>query len=164
MNGISIDFPSGWKTRAATEPWGGRIAFDAPDVDVIFDPTFRDDLYLAVVSEPLGNKAPRDWVRDHTGSPRLGICYSGGSGGIYPGFQGNPAWFQKCHEPTGRGGDIVIFATPTRGYVIYLHVADEPSLQAIYDEQWFSEEGGVLETVELRPEDALDTVNPSESP
>ena len=164
LNGLSIGYPSGWQTRAATEPWGGKIAFDAPDVDVIFDPRFRDDLYLAVVSEPLGSKLPRDWVSDHTDSSPLGVCYTGGAGGIGEGFQGNAAWFQDCDEPTGGGGSIVIFATPTRGYIIYLHVADEPRLQASYDAHWFWGQEGVLKTVELRPEDALDTSSPSGSP
>ena len=167
INGISIDYPSGWQRRAATRPWGGKIAFDAPDVDVIFDPTFRDDLYLAVVSERLGSKSPRDWVRDHTDSPSLGVCYSGGAGGIGQGFQGNPAWFQTCHDPRtdGQDGHIVIFATPTRGYIIYLHVADERRLDATHNGLCCPVDGtGLLETVELRPDEALDTVNLSESP
>jgi hypothetical protein len=130
----------------------------------MFDPRFRGDLYLAVVSERLGSKSPREWILDHTDSHPLGSCYSDRAGGIGNRFQGNPAWFQECHEPTGGGGHIVIFATPARGNITFLHVADEPSLQAIYDGNLFSHEGGVLETVELRPEDALEAVNPSESP
>ena len=166
LNGLSIGYPSGWKTRAATEPWGGKIAFDAPDVDVIFDPRFRDDLYLAVVSEPLGSTSPRDWVTDHY-VPLFSACNGGGGGGIGQGFQGNPAWFQYCHEPSGGLDHMVIFATPTRGYVIYVHVADWRHLGATYDGDWFwsiPDESGLLSTVELRPDDALDTVNPSESP
>jgi hypothetical protein len=166
LNALSVGYPSGWQTRAATEPWGGRIAFDAPDVDVIFDPKRRDDLYLAVVSEPRGSETPRDWVSNHTDSASLGVCYTGGGGGIGEGFQGNAAWFQECQEPHGAGGHIAIFATPTRGYVIYLHVADDPSLQATYDGDWFwgpGEAGGVLKTVEL-PADTLGTVRPTGSP
>lgn len=51
-------------------------------------------------------------------------------------------------------------STATRGYVIYLHV--EPRLGASYDWDWF--EAGLLETVDLRPEDALDALNLSETP
>jgi hypothetical protein len=170
LNGISIGCPSGWEARAAIEPWSGKIAFDAPDVDVIFDPEFRDDLYIAVVSEPLGSTSPGAWVVDQYTSRSLGVCYTGGSGGIGRGFRGNPAWFQSCWDPSDdqvREGDIVFFATPTRGYVIYLHVADKRRLQATYLGGWFggdSHESGWLGTVELRPEDAVDTVNPSGSP
>jgi hypothetical protein len=64
-------------------PWGhGELAFDAPDVDLIFDPTLKDDLYLALVSEPLGGMSAKGWVTAQTfdfGS--LGICLDGGGGG-----------------------------------------------------------------------------------
>ena len=166
LHGLSIGYPSGWRTRAATEPWGhGELAFGAPDVDVIFDPTFREDLYLALVSEPLGGKSAAEWVTAHW--PRLasvGICKgSRGSGGGGDTLDGNYAWFEYCDERHGAAlGHVVIVATATRGYIIYLHVADERRLQATYDTHWF--ERVLLKTVDLRPEDALDAVSPSESP
>jgi len=162
LNGLSIDYPAGWRTRVATEPWRGKIAFDAPDVDVIFDPKFGKDLYLAMVSEPVGSKSPRDWVTDHIDSPSLGVCYAGGSGGMGNGFLGNPAWFQECHGPGSRG-QILFFATASRGYIIFLHAANDRRLKATYNAHWFWGRDGVLKTVEL-PEDASDTSNPSASP
>lgn len=61
-----------------------------------------------------------------------------------------------------------MFATATRGYIIYAHVGDERAerlLKANYEgkfaQGWF--ERGVLKTVVL-PEDALDSGNPSETP
>jgi hypothetical protein len=165
LHGLSIGYPSGWRTRAATEPWGGTIAFDAPDVDVIYDPRFRDDLYLAVVSEPIGTTSPEDWVnqslavRDRSS---LGICQGGGGGGRGHGFQGNPSWFQYAEEPNGALCHFVIFGTATRGYIIYLHVADERHLQTIYKSHWFWGKDGVLSTVEL-PESAPDASSPSVS-
>ena len=171
LMGLSINYPSGWKTRAATESWGhDALAFDSADVDVIFDPTFRDDLYLAVVSEPLDGKSPRDWVYYTLGgtSSTLGICQVGGGGGAGDPFQGNFAWFEECLEPHGASGGFVMFATGTRGYIIYAHVGDERAerqLNATYEgkfpQGWF--ERGVLTTVVL-PEDSLDTVNPSGAP
>jgi hypothetical protein len=170
LNGLSIGYPSGWRTRAATEPWRhDALAIDAADVDVIFDPRFRHDLYLAVVSEPLGSKSPRAWVSDTLGDvSSFEICQLGGGGGAGNGFQGDPAWFWECGEPHGGSGGFVMFATATRGYIIYAHVGDaraERLLRATYEgrlaQGWF--ERGVLKTVVL-PEDALDTVNPSESP
>ncbi len=158
LNGLSIGYPSGWRTRAATEPWGhGEVAFDAPDVDVIFDPMLRDDLYLAVVSEPLGGKSATEWVTAHwTRLPSVGICKgSGGMGGGDDTFDGNYAWFEYCDERHGAArGNVLIVATATRGYIIYLHVPVERRLQATYDTHWF--ERVLLQTVDLRPEDALD--------
>jgi hypothetical protein len=158
LNGLSIGYPSGWRTRAATEPWGhGEVAFDAPDVDVIFDPMLREDLYLALVSEPLGAKSATEWVTAHwIRLPSVGICKgSGGGGGGDDTFDGNYAWFQYCDERHGAArGNVVIVATATRGYIIYLHVPVERRLQATYDTHWF--ERVLLKTVDLRPEDALD--------
>jgi hypothetical protein len=158
LSGLSIGYPSGWRTRAATEPWShGEVAFDAPDVDVIFDPMLREDLYLALVSEPLGAKSATEWVTAHwTRLPSVGICKgSGGGGGGDDTFDGNYAWFGYCDERHGAArGNVVIVATATRGYIIHLHVAVEGRLQATYDTHWF--ERVLLKTVDLRPEDALD--------
>jgi hypothetical protein len=162
LHGLSIGYPSGWQTRAATEPWGHHaVAFGAPDVDVIFDPTLRDDLYFAVVSEPLGGMSVSDWVNIFP-FQSVGICTGpGGFGGGSGTLDGANAWFQSCDEPHGASGHVVAVATATRGYIIYLHVGDERRLQAAYDADWFE---AALETVDLRPEDALDALNPSESP
>jgi hypothetical protein len=160
VHGITIDYPTGWKVRPATEPWNhDRVTFDASNVDIIFDRTLRDDLYLALMSEPLGGKSAMEWV----GEPNLplGICTGGGGGGNDT-FQGNYAWFWYCGERHDGRGNVLVVATATRGYVIYLHVADERRLQAIYDMHWF--ERVLLKTVDLRPEDALVAPSPSASP
>jgi hypothetical protein len=165
LNGLSIGYPSGWETRPATELWGhGEVSFGSPGVDVIFDPALQEDVYLAVVSEPLGDKSGSDWTYDMLGNlETLGICSraegSGGGGGDP--FHGYYAWREQCGAPAGTD-EILIFGTATRGYIIYLHVADKPRLQATYglDAAWWK---GVLQTVEL-PEDALNTPDPSASP
>jgi hypothetical protein len=164
LNGLSIGYPARWQTRAATVPWGhSGLAFGAPDVDVIFDPTLRGDLYFAVVSEPLGDTSGREWVSGvWTDLPSVGICnepVSGSAGGSFV-LDGADGYIESC------GGDAVtgntaIVATATRGYIIYLHVADERRLQATYDRDWFE---AALETVDLRPEGAADASNTSESP
>jgi hypothetical protein len=172
LHGLSIGYPSGWRTRAATEPWGhDEVAFGAPDVDVIFHPTLQDDLYFAVVSEPLDGK-PGSGVHAYRQPfdllPSVGICNRAvGSGGGSGRLDGNPAWFQGCGTPFG-SDSVVTVATATRGYIIYLHVGDGRLPQATIDElskdvngDWFE---AALETVDLRPEDALDALNPSESP
>jgi hypothetical protein len=84
----------------------------------------------------------------------LGICHGGGGGGggAGHGFQGNPSWFQYAEEPNGALCHVVIFATATRGSIIYLHVADERHLQTTYKSHWFWGTDGVLSTVELPDE------------
>jgi hypothetical protein len=175
LNDLSIGYPSGWRTRAATEPWGhGEVAFGAPDVDVIFDPTLRDDLYIALVSEPLDGQAGVDWVSqvdqrvERTLMCKHGVGYSGHDGSL----DGNYGFFISCGTPFGKDS-FAIVATATRGYIIYLHVGDEvPATYPVPDFEGdaFSDrsdgDGGdaALETVDLRPEDALDALNPSESP
>jgi hypothetical protein len=160
LNGLSIGYPPGWRTRAATEPWAHDVvAFDAPDVNVIFDPTLRDDLYLAVASEPLRGTPARTWVSDELRS--FGVCQGGGGGGVGNGFQGNPAWFAYAHEPHDALCHFVRFATSTRGYIIYFHAAAH--LQATHSEHWFWGRDGVLNTVTL-PDQASDAQSPLASP
>jgi hypothetical protein len=154
LHGLSIGYPSGWRTRGAIEPWGhGEVAFDAPDVDVIFHPRFREDLYFALVSEPLGGQSGQDWVNIFP-FQSVGICKgNGGYGGGAGTLHGNYAWFQGCDEPHGASGHVVAVATATRGYIIYLHVGDEVPATPVPK---FEGRGGALKTVDLRPEDALD--------
>jgi hypothetical protein len=168
LHGITIDYPAGWKVKAATEPWGhGPVAFGASNVDVIFDPKLRDDLFLALVSEPLGGKSATEWV-DHTPwDQNVGICKDkpgwGGGGGRYSVDGAVDGWFESCGpKPKFQDSNqLVAVATATSGYIIYLHVGDDRRLLATYDGDWFE---AALETVDLRPEDAVDALNPSESP
>jgi hypothetical protein len=159
FNGFSVGYPSGWRTRAATEPWGqGEVTFDAPGADVIFDPTLGEDVYLAVVSQPLGAMSNTEWVYDIDLSS-VGICTGGGGGGGNGTFHGWDAWFESCGEPHGASGDVVIVATATRGYIIYSYVAGD-RLEATHRHLLKS----MVKTVELRPEDAVEVSNTSASP
>ncbi|HZA26432.1 MAG TPA: hypothetical protein VE915_02135 [Actinomycetota bacterium] len=169
LHGLSIGYPSRWRTRAATEPWrGGDVAFGAPDVDVIFHPTFQDDLYfLAVASEELGAPWSQSWGDGAVS--RLGAVPVGGwvncpeaSGGASERgamVDGVVGVFESCISRFV-AGYVVAVETATRGYVIYLHVEGERRVRT-YDSDWFE---AALETVDLHPEDALDALNPSESP
>jgi hypothetical protein len=172
LHGLSIGYPYGWQTRAATEPWGhGAIAFDASDVDVIFDPTLREDLYLALVSEPLDGRSGHDWVNAMMSHLEpLGVCNGGGGGGNDT-LHGHYGWFWSCGR--GQRTILAIVETATRGYIICLHVGDDvPMTYPVPDFEGaafeVAPEGGVptglLETLDLRPEDALDASSPSVSP
>ena len=147
LHGISIGYPAGWQTRPATEPWNhGAVAFDAPNVDVIFDPTLQDDLYFALVSEPLGGRAPDDWCCSEPPAS-AGICdgSDGGGGGAYI-LADAEGWVASCGGPAG--GHSLTVATDTHGYIVYLHVADDLLLRETYDWDWFE---AALETVDLHP-------------
>jgi hypothetical protein len=148
LHEVTIGYPTGWEVRPATEPWGGgRLTFDASDVDVIFDPTRGEDLYLALVSKPLGGQSREDWVSGDFWKP--GICAkttSGGAGPIH--FDG-----AKRYDTVSCGGGPIDaarghylrVATDTRGYLIYLHDADlERSFQP-----GISFFNALLETLEL---------------
>ena len=147
IHGISIDYPSGWKTRPATEPWNhDAFTFDAPGVDVIFDPTLQDDLYFSLASKPLGGQSAEDWCCSELWASAE-VCETGGNFGRFT-VGGAEATIRGCDGFANRFEDHVVqVATATHGYVIYLHVGDDPILQATYNEDWFD---AALETVELR--------------
>lgn len=149
---IAIDYPADWQTRPASEAWNyDAVTFGASDVDVIFDPELEGDLYFAIVSEPLNGQAWDTWCCGPL-IERTGICArASGFGGGSTTFAGNPAWVQSCGYGEGKpdAGDHVAFvATPTRGYIIHLHVGNARLLET-YDEGWFE---AALRTLDLRSE------------
>ncbi len=145
-HGFSMGVPEGWQTRLATEPWtGGQLDFDSPAADVIFDPRRGNGLYLLVASQPFVDMSEDAWrasvlqwtCRGHRG----GEMWSWSVDGAYSYQQG------PCNS-----GSII--ATDTRGYLIRMVASsDEPGLADTYDWDWLK---SVLETVDLRPEDAFD--------
>jgi len=147
VHGISVSYPEGWIARAATEPWTDCLycphVFSAPQIDVLHVPPDFDDLFLRIASQPIGESAPEDWVAAQMASD------------------------ERCTttEPiivdgaTGlSGGDtclVAVVTTAGRGYHIDLYVwPDDLDLVAQYDRAWFEE---VLATVQLHPEDAIDS-------
>jgi hypothetical protein len=161
LHEITVGYPAGWVVRPAIEPWsGGRLTFDASDVDVIFDPALGDDVYLVLVSEPLGGLSKEEWVRDDPWRP--GICAEtegAGAGSIY--FGGAKRyWSVSCSGggSSSASGHYLRVATDTRGYLVYLHVAglrgtDEPP----YDVDFFN---GLLETLRLEYQDLRSITSP----
>ena len=146
IHGISIDYPSGWHVRPATESWNHEaFTFDAPGVDVIFDPTLQEDLYFSLASEPLGGQSAEDWWGSALAWAADEVCETGGTYGAlsWDGWRG-------ATRGCDRGADQVIaVATATHGYLIYLHVGDDPIRRARYD--WNNFFGPLtVDTVELR--------------
>jgi hypothetical protein len=159
MQGISIDYPSDWQVRPATEAWQLSPAlFEAPDVDFIFDPALGERLYIALASGAASvsqlNSSHDTWPSIETVS---GVCdgrnwgeqgdWGGGWGRIT--VDGVIAWGGYCNgsDPNGAINHYAFVETATRGYVIYLHVG-EPRLRQTYDGSWLD---GLLATVDLLP-------------
>ncbi|MEX2135659.1 MAG: hypothetical protein WEB29_01690 [Chloroflexota bacterium] len=146
-HGISLSYPEGWIAQAATEPWTDStfpLSFQVPQVDWLYDPTLRADLFLAIASQPIGDSTPEDWVAEQMASDEgcgttEPIAVDGGTGLIGAGH---------C--------DVAVVTTAGRGYWIQLYTSgDDPLAVAPYDRAWFEE---VLATVALHPEDAVDTL------
>lgn len=146
IHDVSIEYPSTWEVRPATETWDrGAFTFDAPGVDVIFDPIHQDNLYLSIASAPLDGQSAEDWCCSELWAA-VEVCESGGNFGRFT-LDGAEANIRGCDGAANQFEDHVVqAATNTHGYVIYLHVAPDQNLQEIYTEDWFD---AVLETIDL---------------
>ena len=156
LNGMSMSYPAGWQVRPATERWtDGVMSFGAPGVDVIFDPTYGEDLYLAVASEPLPFESQPDeaWRAGVTLPP----C-GGGHGGSVLTFDGASGWVSSCGGLPSH--QSALLTTSTHGYAIVLNLGERALLGA-YSDAWFV---SVLETMDLRAQDAPLQPNPSDAP
>jgi hypothetical protein len=143
INGLSIDYPASWHTRPATEPWtGGELSLYSPAADVIFDPALGDRLYLLLASERYGGRSQDAWRDEVLAWTCPGGIHDFGSWKV-----------DGAHaEHGGPCNSGVIAFTDTRGYLIRLVASsDVPGLADTYDWDWLK---SVLETVDLRPEDA----------
>ena len=132
LNAISMSYPAGWQTKPATEPWARTpLAFDSPEVDVIFDPALGNDVYFALVSEPLDGRSPRDWCCS-TPIEALDLCKLNGDGpggghgaGAYTIDGAEVGW--RVTAGCGSGGILSLsVATATRGYIIVLYLGNAP--------------------------------------
>ena len=163
-HGFSISYPTGWVTRPATEPWTGHGSgcvipipcFVSTDGDVIYDPvSLAGNLWIVVASQPLGGTSGEQWEDDLLAVLRSdGICEPPIEPVTIDDSEG-----KLCSSATAvtRAGD--------RGYLILLYVSgDDPTVGITYDQAFFNE---MLATVQLIPEDAVDTASssaPSASP
>lgn len=167
IHGISIDYPAGWQIRPATEPWtGGELSFDSPAADVLYDPVLGDRLYLVVASQPYGDLSQNEWQNKVLTWTCLGFPDAGGEVWSWR-VDGFHAWQQgPCNS-----GSLIF--TDTRGYLIRLVASSgEPGLADTYNWNWLAGldktgptgDPSVLESADLRPEEAVDAPSPSQSP
>ncbi|MDH4112974.1 MAG: hypothetical protein OEV60_09905 [Actinomycetota bacterium] len=145
IHGISIDHPSGWQTRPATEPWTGEaLDFASPAADVIFDPALGDRLYLVVASQPFGGLSQDEWRNKAIDWLCTGEGMAAGSWTV----DGADAFVLECDSTR----QAALAFTDTRGYLIRLVVpSEDPGLARKYDFDWFKP---VLDSIDLRPEEA----------
>jgi len=145
--GISIAYPQGWTTQAATKQApDADVSFPGPETDLIYDPIKRDQLFLTLSSLPLDKTPPASWIAqaattlECTGTTPITV--DGVSGAL-------------CSQ-----GDVALVPTGGRGYVIRLYTGDGigSALVAVYTPDWFRT---VLGTVKLSPEK---TISGSPSP
>jgi hypothetical protein len=142
--GFSISYPTGWLTRPATRQWTtGFPDFITEDGDVINDPVQESSLWIMVASQPLADTSATQWMDDmlaqqgaDCAAPIETITLVGGQGKV-------------CGTP------IAVASAGDRGYLITLYVSrDDPAIVATYDQTYFRE---ILATLQLRPDDAVDT-------
>jgi hypothetical protein len=153
--GFTISYPAGWVPRPATETWTtGFPDFSTTTGDVIYDPVLQGNLWIVVASQPLADgTTSTQWVDDLLASAGLGgvdTC----DGPIEPVMiDGNQG--RRCVSPSAA------VAAGGRGYAVVLYVSgDDPALAVAYDRAYFD---GILATLRLQPQDAVDSV-PSASP
>ena len=140
-NGISISYPTGWVPRAATEPWPvGEVVYQGSlFADVIEDGSFSDTAFLALASRPLGDTPFDQWAADYLAL--LGAC-----------IQTEPVTVDGATGVISLDCPMALVPAGGRAYLIWLYRIDDRS-------QFLD----VLETADLRPEDAIDTA-PSATP
>ena len=145
-NGVTIAYPAGWSTQAATEPWTTAWpSFDEPTGDFLYDPTLRDHLFIALSSQPLPRGTePGQWASDTLASDEC--------------VPSSPVTVDGATGLVGVGCNAAAVTLDGRGYLIVLYTSgDEAWLDDAYDRAWFEQ---LLTTVDLQPEDAAG-VSPS---
>jgi hypothetical protein len=151
-NGFSISYPTGWVTRPATDPWTtGYPDFASTGGDIIYDPVLEHNLWIMIASQPLAGKSATQWLDDLlAGLGPADICHAPSEPVTIDGTQG-----RLC-------GASAATSAGDRGYLIWLYTSgDDPAAVAGYDQAYFND---ILATLQLRPEDAVDTpASPSPS-
>lgn len=153
VHGIALDYPSKWQARAANEPFdfGPAPAFDAPNVDVVFDSALQDQLYFALVSWKLKVTPTNDGCCSALLQATPSCSEAGGPWWVDYTLDGSDHGFiRECHDEDGTLRHTVAAAKGGRAYIIEFRVLS-PALQETYDADWFRT---ALDTVHLFPVEA----------
>jgi hypothetical protein len=147
-HGFSIAYPETWSTRPATAPWiSGFVDFSQESGDILYHPELEGNLWLAVASQPLGDRTPAEFeadvwqmlVADDPASDCAATAQpttiDGAAGVICP--------------------QVALVTKDGRGYFIVLYTSgDEAWIGDVHDDAWFA---SVLATMKLDPASAVDT-------
>jgi hypothetical protein len=152
IHGFSIEYPLGWQTRAATQPWAGEaLTFDSAAADVISEPVLGGRVHLEFASQPYEAGSESQW-RD---AVLRWLCNGDGAALGSWTVDETDAIVIGCGST--RSGLIAF--TAGRAYLLRLVVpADDSLLAELYDWDLFKR---IVSTADLRPEDAIDNVDAS---
>ena len=145
--GLSVSYPAGWQTRAATTPWPGTEPppFGSDEGDLMYDPALTDRLFVGAASLPLAGADGGEWAEaavnlvgwDDTCATVEPIAIEGADGAV----------LSACPGSTPRAGAWA----GDRGYLIWGYGLDD---QYGTDEVAAFRE--ILATVRLDPASADD--------
>ena len=148
-HGFSIAYPETWSTRHATTPWtSGYVDFGHEGGDILYDPSLEAQLFLALASQPLGDRTPAEY---EAGVWQMLVDDDPAS---------DCAQTAKPITIDGAAGvicdNVALVTDGGRGYFILLYTSgDEAWIGEVHDDAWFA---SVLATMKLHPEDAVDAV------
>jgi hypothetical protein len=144
FHGVSLRYPEGWAAQKATEPWpeGGPPNLSDPTGDDLLDGDFGDNLFLTVVSRPLGAASLDEWFTDLLGDEDCTVRAGGTINGA------DSVLRSECPN------DVAAALSGGRGYYFELRTSpDDVELRALDTAALLD---AFLATVELHPEDAVD--------
>jgi len=148
--GYTIAFPDGWAAKQASEPWtSGYLDLMNKGADAVYDASRFGSVFLALASQPLGDRSADAWLADVWDTVRLDDPSVGDRC-----TTNQPITIDGAAGTIGCGLDTV--TTAGRGYAVMRYTSgDEAWLEDAFDDTWFA---SILDTMQLHPEDATDAV------
>jgi hypothetical protein len=147
-NGFSLSVPADWSTRPAEIAWtSGYVDFGQPAADLIYDPRLESNLFLAIASQPLGERSAAEWEAEMwemvvADEPSAAGCDTEAQSITIDGAAGS-----ICEG-------LALVTEGGRGYWVMLYTSgDEAWINDTYDRAWFT---SLLATMDLQPEEAVD--------
>ena len=116
-NGISIDYPAGWRTRPATRAVDDAAwpNFEDPTGDLMYDAPLNDHLFILLASQPLAGKTGDQWAADTLAADECA--------------QTEPVTIDGASGLVGVECNVAAVASDGRGYLVVLYTSvDEPWL------------------------------------
>lgn len=148
MHGLTIRYPETWESRPATTPWtSGFLDFGNQSGDVLYEPSNPGNIWLAMASQPLGDRTPAEWEAEvwqylADDDPGAAACPA----------EAQPVMIDNAGGVTAC--NLALVTDAGRGYYVGLYVSDDdPRNVDMYDAAWFA---SVLARMQLKPDEAVD--------